>query len=111
MPEKESTSNTHNTSSNVDLNSLADLSFGPSWADDTNARKSNRKDSSQNKKFGGSHDSRNIKKDRRGQTKFKNNRSDASFSKKKSLLRIIKGANSYLGLILKFTHKMKPLRL
>ena len=49
MPEKESTSNTHNTSSNVDLNSLADLSFGPSWADDTNARKSNRKDSSQNK--------------------------------------------------------------
>ena len=83
MPEKESTTNTHNTSSNVDLNSLADLSFGPSWADDTNARKSNRKDSSQNKKFGGSHDSRNIKKDRRGQSKFKNNHSDASFSKKK----------------------------
>lgn len=84
MPEKESTSNTHNTSSNVDLNSLADLSFGPSWADDTNARKSNRKDSSQNKRFGGNHDSRNIKKDRRGQTKFKNNRSDASFSKKRA---------------------------
>ena len=83
MPEKESTSNTHNTSSNVDLNSLADLSFGPSWADDTNARKSDRKDSSQNKKFRGNHDSRNIKKDRRGQTKFKNNRSDSSFSKKK----------------------------
>ena len=84
MPEKESTSNTHNTSSNVDLNSLADISFGPSWADDTNARKSNRKDSSQNKKFGVGHDSRNIKKDRRGQTKFKNNRSDSYFSKKKA---------------------------
>ena len=86
MPEKESTSNTHTTSSNVDLNSLADLSFGPSWADDTNARKNNRKNSSQNKKFGGSHDSRNIKKDRRGQTKFKNNSSDSYFSKKKAFL-------------------------
>ena len=37
----------------------------------------------QNKKFGGNLDSRNIKKDRRGQTKFKNNRSGSSFSKKK----------------------------
>ena len=84
MPEKESTSNTHNTSSNVDLNSLADLSFGPSWADDTNVRKSNRKDSHQNKKFGANIDSRNIKKDRRGQTKYFNSRSNSSSSKKKA---------------------------
>ena len=84
MPEKESTSNTHNTSSNVDLNSLADLSFGPSWADDTNVRKSNRKDSHQNKKFGDNLDSRNIKKDRRGQTKYFNSRSNSSSSKKKA---------------------------
>ena len=83
MPEKESTSNTHNTTSNVDLNSLADLNFGPSWADETNTRKSNRKDSSQNKKFGNYHDSSNIKKDRRGQTKFKNSRSGTAFSGKR----------------------------
>ena len=84
MPEKESTSNTHDTSSNVDLNSLADLSFGPSWADDTNARKNNRRDYGQNKKFGSSNDSRNIKKDRRGQAKFKSNRTGSSYIKKKT---------------------------
>ena len=111
MPEKESTSNTHNTSSNVDLNSLADLSFGPSWADDTNARKSNRKNSSQNKKFGGItiHEiSRKIDVDKRN---LKIIAQTHPFLRRKLSQKIIKGANSYLGLILKFTHKMKPLRL
>jgi hypothetical protein len=39
MPEKESTSNTSTPTSNIDLNSLADLSFGPSWADEKKCKK------------------------------------------------------------------------
>ena len=33
MPNKDSNTNTAENSNKVDLNSLADLNFGPSWAD------------------------------------------------------------------------------
>jgi len=39
MSEKDTTSNTKGTSGKIDLNSLTDLSFGPSWADKSSAQK------------------------------------------------------------------------
>lgn len=83
MPEKESTSNTSTPTSNVDLNSLADLSFGPSWADEQNANKTKKKEYTENNKQKNDRRPRNINKDRRGPTKFRNDRSDSSFNKKK----------------------------
>ena len=83
MPEKESTSHTSSPTSNVDLNSLADLSFGPSWADDKNAKKSNRKEFGDNTHYESNRGTRNVKKDRRGQTRFKKSHTTSSFSQKK----------------------------
>ena len=83
MPEKESTSNTSTPTSNVDLNSLADLSFGPSWADEKNANKTKKKEYTEGNKQKNDRRPRNINKDRRGPTKFRNDRSDSSFNKKK----------------------------
>ena len=51
MPEKESTSNTSSPSEKVDLNSLAHLSFGPSWADEKNSKPSYRKEFTENNKL------------------------------------------------------------
>jgi hypothetical protein len=83
MPEKESTSNTSTPTSNIDLNSLADLSFGPSWADEKNAKKNKKKEFATSSKHGNNQRSRIINKDRRGQTKFRNSHSGTSFNKRK----------------------------
>ena len=77
MPEKESTPNTHSSSSNVDLNSLADLSFGPSWADNNNAKHNTERDYKKSSKIRVRNNSRIIKKDRRGQPKHNSNRTDS----------------------------------
>ena len=83
MPKKESTSNTSSPSSNVDLNSLAELSFGPSWADDKKANKNNRKEFTGNNKYGNNRGPRKERKDRRGQTKYNISHSGSSISKRK----------------------------
>jgi hypothetical protein len=81
MPDKESTSDTPSTSNTVDLNSLANLSFGPTWADGKNTEKRSRKEFSGKNKFGNNRGTKTVKNDRRGQTKFRNNASGSSFSK------------------------------
>lgn len=83
MPEKESTSDTSSPTSNVDLNSLADLSFGPSWADEKNARKKTPREFTEANKYGSNRSSGNITKDRRGQAKFRKTRPTSYFDKKR----------------------------
>ncbi len=83
MPEKESTSDTPSTSTSntVDLNSLENLSFGPSWADGKNTQKHSRKEFPGKNKSGNNRSSQAVKNDRRGQTKYRSNTSSSSFSK------------------------------
>lgn len=68
MSEKDTTSNTKETSGKIDLNSLTDLSFGPSWADKSSAQKRGgpKESSAKSSKYSNSK-SNSFKRDRRSQ--------------------------------------------
>ena len=83
MPKKESTSKTPTPTNNLNLNSLTDLSFGPSWAEQKNSNKIDKKDYAKNNKQKNIQRSGNPNKDRRNQIKFRNKRLGSSISKRK----------------------------
>lgn len=103
MPEKESTSNTSSLSSNVDLNSLSELSFGPSWADGKKANENNKRVSTTNNKYEKNRGQRKERKDRRGQTKYSITDSSSYISKRKDY-----SSKKREGFISKFDVKIYP---
>lgn len=78
MPNKDSNTDTAENSNKVDLNSLADLNFGPSWADanaDASKKVTSSKSASSGRKNSFKDNDRKAKRDRRGnvsKSNFKN---------------------------------------